>query len=274
MSKYHKYFEANRQLWNQRTAIHRDSDFYTLESFKKGENVLTSIEQNELGDVKGKTMLHLQCHFGMDSLSWSRMGAEVTGVDLSDEAIKEANQLNDELEMNAKFICCNVYDLKEHLDRKFDIVFTSYGTIGWLPDLDKWAAIISHFLKEGGIFYIADFHPVLWMFDDDFTHIKYSYDNQEVIATENQGTYTDRNADIKSKEYGWNHSIGEILNALINHGLEILHFNEFMYSPYPCFNNTVEFEKACPPNRWGKWHIIGLEGKIPMVYSIKAKKTG
>ena len=260
-----EYFKANQELWNQRTRIHKDSDFYNLANFKKGENALTSIELAELGDVIGKTILHLQCHFGMDSLSWSRMGAEVTGVDLSDEAIKEANQLNDEMGLNATFICSNVYDLKEHLDKKFDIVFTSYGTIGWLPDLDKWAAIISHFLKEGGIFYIADFHPVVWMFDDEFTHIKYSYDNQEVIVTENQGTYTDRDADIKAKEYGWNHSISEILNALIHQGLEISHFNEFMYSPYPCFNNTVEFEK-------GKWHIKGLEGKIPMVYSIMAKK--
>ena len=200
MSNFQEYFKANKELWNQRTRIHKDSDFYNLANFKKGENALTSIELNELGDVNGKTILHLQCHFGMDSLSWSRMGAEVTGVDLSDEAISEANKLNDELGLNAEFICCNVYDLRENLDKKFDIAFTSYGTIGWLPDLDKWAAIVSHFLKEGGTFYIADFHPVLWMFDDEFTHIKYSYDNQEVIVTENQGTYTDRNADIKAKE--------------------------------------------------------------------------
>ena len=166
MSNFQEYFKANQELWNQRTRIHKDSDFYNLSSFKKGENALTSIELAELGDVIGKTILHLQCHFGMDSLSWSRMGAEVTGVDLSDEAIKEANKLNDELGLNATFICSNVYDLKEHLDKKFDIVFTSYGTIGWLPDLDKWAAIISHFLKEGGIFYIADFHLVVLMFDD------------------------------------------------------------------------------------------------------------
>ncbi|MEO5947074.1 MAG: class I SAM-dependent methyltransferase [Chitinophagaceae bacterium] len=265
MNEYNKYFEANRDLWNKRTAIHKESSFYNLANFKIGENVLISIELSELGEVKGKTMLHLQCHFGMDSLSWARMGAEVTGVDLSDEAIGEAKKLNDELGLNATFICSNVYDLKEHLDKKFDIVFTSYGTIGWLPDLDKWAEIISHYLKPGGIFYIADFHPVVWMFDDEFTHIKYSYENKEVIETESQGTYTDRNADIELKEYGWNHSISETLNALIKQGLEIRHFNEFMYSPYPCFNNTIEFEE-------GKWHIKGLEGKIPMVYSIMAKK--
>ena len=260
-----EYFLANKELWNQRTAVHKDSSFYNLAGFKAGENVLTPIELNDLGDVKGKKLLHLQCHFGMDTLNWARLGAEVTGMDISDKAIDEAKKLNDELNMNAKFICCNLYDLKEHLDSTFDIVFTSYGTIGWLPDLDKWAAIISHFLKSGGTFYIAEFHPVVWMFDDEFTHIKYYYDNQELIITENHGTYTDRDADIKGKEYSWNHGLSEVVNALINAGLKIELFNEYNYSPYPCFSNVVETEK-------GKWHIKGMEGKIPMVYSIRAVK--
>lgn len=263
MENYQEYFDANKDLWNQRTRVHKDSSFYNLEGFKKGESVLTSIELNELGDVRGKSLLHLQCHFGMDSLDWTRRGAMVTGIDLSDEAIKEATALNDQLGLNARFVCCNVYDTRTYISEQFDIVFTSYGTIGWLPDLDRWATVIVQSLKPGGIFYIADFHPVLWMFDDDFTHIKYPYENREVIVTENEGTYTDRNAAIKAKEYGWNHSISEILNALIRAGLKITLFNEYMYSPYPCFRNTVEFEK-------GHWHIIGLEGKIPMVYSIKA----
>lgn len=266
MENYNQYFEANKSLWNQRTVVHKESSFYNLAGFKAGENVLTPIELKEVGDAKGKKMLHLQCHFGMDSLNWARLGADVTGVDLSDEAIKEARQLNDELGLNAKFVCCNVYDLKEHLDEKFDIVFTSYGTIGWLPDLGKWAEVIAHYLKPGGIFYIAEFHPVVWMFDEEFTHIKYYYDNRELIVTENEGTYTDRNADIQGKEYSWNHSISEVLNALIHAGLKIEFFNEHMYSPYPCFRNTVETEK-------GKWHIKDMEGKIPMVYSLKAKKA-
>lgn len=265
MENYNQYFDANKELWNQRTVIHKNSSFYNLAGFKAGENVLTPIELKEVGDVKGKTMLHLQCHFGMDSLNWSRLGADVRGVDLSDEAIKEAKKLNDELKMNAKFICCNVYDLKEQLDEKFDIVFTSYGTIGWLPDLDKWAAIISHYLKPGALFYIAEFHPVVWMFDDEFTHIQYYYENRELIVTENYGTYTDRKADIKGKEYSWNHSISEVLNALINAGLKIELFNEHMYSPYSNFTNSVETEE-------GKWHIKGMEGKIPMVYSVRAIK--
>ena len=276
MKEYDPYFEANRELWNQRTLVHKDSSFYDLAGFKSGATVLNDIELNELGEVKGKKMLHLQCHFGMDSLDWSRRGADVTGIDLSDEAIREARLLNDELGLDAKFICCNLYDLlPENKDsskflpgreRSFDIVFTSYGVVGWLPELDKWAGIIAHYLEPGGIFYMAEFHPVVWMFDDDFTHIKYHYDNRELIITENQGTYTDRDADIKGKEYSWNHSISEVLNALIKAGLKIELFNEHMYSPYPCFRNMIETEK-------NKWHIRGMEGKIPMVYSLKASRV-
>ncbi|MCX6316361.1 MAG: class I SAM-dependent methyltransferase [Bacteroidetes bacterium] len=264
--QYQTYFEANKHLWNQRTLVHKDSSFYDLEGFKKGNTVLTPIELGELGDVNGKSLLHLQCHFGMDTLNWARLGAQVTGIDLSDEAINQANTLKDELSLPAKFVCSNVYDLPDHLSGTYDIVFTSYGVVGWLPDLDQWASIINHFLKPGGTFYIAEFHPAVWMFDDDFTHIKYYYDNRELIVTENQGTYTDREADIKGKEYSWNHSLSEVLNALIGAGLEIQLFNEYMYSPYPCFRNMVE------GNQPGQWVIKGMEGKIPMVYSIRAIK--
>lgn len=263
MKEFKEYFDSNKNIWNQRTTVHKDSSFYNVEAFKKGETVLTPIELGEVGDVKGKSMLHLQCHFGMDSLDWARKGAKVTGVDLSDNAINEATKLNDELKLDARFICSNVYDLKNHLDEKFDIVFTSYGVIGWLPDLNKWADLIAHYLKPGGTFYLAEFHPVLWMFDDDFTHIKYSYENREIIVVENEGTYTDRNADIQGKEYSWNHSLSEVINPLVKSGLSLEFLNEYMYSPYPCFRNVVEFEP-------GKWHIRGLEGKVPMVYTLKA----
>lgn len=267
MNAHEKYFNANKELWNQRTAIHKDSAFYNLEGFKKGDSVLGSIEINDLGNVSGKSMLHLQCHFGMDSLDWQRIGAQVTGIDLSDKAIKEAKQLNSELGYSAEFICSNVYDLKDHLDHKFDIVFTSYGTIAWLPDLNRWADIVSHFLKDGGTFYIAEFHPVVWMFDDDFTHIKYYYDNREIIITENEGTYTDTDtrSAISGKEYSWNHSISEVINALTGAGLQIKSMNEYMYSPYPNFRKSKEIAP-------GQWQITGLEGKIPVVYSITAVK--
>lgn len=274
MVQYQSYFEENKQSWNKRTAVHKDSAFYDLASFKNGKTSLNKIELEELGDVTGKSLLHLQCHFGMDTMSWQRMGADCVGVDLSDEAIKLAKEINTELKLNADFICANVYDLADaskappregFREAGFDIVFTSYGTIGWLPDLDRWAEIVSHFLKPGGIFYIADFHPTLWMMDDNLEKVKYSYFNTEIITEEISGTYTDRNAPIKSVEHGWNHPFTEIINALIKQKLQIVQFNEFPYSPYNCFSNLEQGIDEM-------WRIKGMDEKMPMMYSIKAVK--
>ena len=260
-----QYFDANKEGWNKRTMIHKDSAFYDVASFKTGKSSLNKIELEALGNVKGKSLLHLQCHFGMDTLSWAREGATVTGIDLSDEAIKLAQELSDDLNIPAQFICCNVYDTLQHITERFDIVFTSYGVIGWLPDLDKWASVIAQSLKPGGIFYMVEFHPVIWMMDENFEHIKYHYHNHEVIVEEQSGTYTDRDADIHYKEYSWNHNLSEVLNALIQNGLSIQNFNEYNYSNYNCFNKTVQGED-------GYWRIQGLENKIPMMYSLKACK--
>ncbi len=260
-----EYFEANRQGWNKKTAVHKDSIFYNVQDFKKGKSALNTIELEALGDVRNKSMLHLQCHFGLDTLSWAREGATVTGVDLSDTAIDTAKSLSDELNIPADFICCNVYDLPAHLNKQFDIVFTSYGVVGWLPDLNKWAAIIARLLKPGGVFYMVEFHPVVWMMDEDFEHIKYYYHNEQVIVEECNGTYADRYAAIEYKEYSWNHSLSEVINALIKHGLQINHLNEYPYSCYNCFNKTVQGSD-------GFYRIKGLENKIPMMYSIKATR--
>ena len=267
MEQYQKYFDENKNLWNQRTMVHKDSSFYDVASFLQGKSSLNEIELRELGEVKGRKVLHLQCHFGMDSLSLQRMGAQVTGVDLSDTAIGEANKLNNQLSLDAKFICCNIYDLKDQLNEQFDIVFTSYGVIGWLPDLNKWARLISYFLKPGGFFYMAEFHPVIWMLDEDFDRVKYYYHNQEMIVVDSTGTYTDGPADIRSREYSWNHGISEVLNALLSQKLTLEFFNEFSYSPYSCFKNVIQ-------GKDGNWRVIGLEDKIPMVYSLKASRTG
>lgn len=163
MKDYDSYYEANKKAWNSKTPVHIGSEFYDVESFKKGQTSLKFIELEELGDIKGKAILHLQCHFGMDTLSLARMGAKVTGVDMSDKAIEAAKKLNDELELDAEFICCNIFDLPKYLDNKFDIIFTSYGVIGWLPELDEWGKLISHFLKPGAMFYMVEFHPFIWI---------------------------------------------------------------------------------------------------------------
>jgi len=265
MNQYSHYFEVNKQAWNVRTGIHKDSSFYDLEGFKNGLSSLKQIELQELGSVRNKTLLHLQCHFGMDTISWSRLGAEATGIDFSEDAIELATELNEELGCNAKFVCANVYDLKAHLRAVYDIVFTSYGVIGWLPDLDEWAAIISNYVKPGGTFYMVEFHPIVWMMDDNFSYIKYNYFNTSVIEEEITGTYADRNAPVKLSEYGWNHPFSEIINALLTHGFTLEFLHEFPYSPFNCFNNLEQGDD-------GNWRIKNMNEKIPMVYSMKATK--
>jgi ubiquinone/menaquinone biosynthesis C-methylase UbiE len=265
MNKEHNYLEINRQSWNNRTETHLKSEFYDLDNFIKGKTSLNSIELELLGDLTGKTILHLQCHFGQDTISLGRLGAEVTGVDFSDKAIASAKQIAKDTKANATFICCDVYDLPNHLDQQFDLVFTSYGTIGWLPDLDQWAKIVSRFLKPNGQFVFVEFHPVVWMFDDNFEKIFYNYFNSGAIIESESGTYADKNADISNEYVAWNHSLSEVLNSLIANGLEINQLNEYDYSPYNCFNKTIEFEPK-------KYRIEHLEDKIPMVYSITAKK--
>ncbi|MCW8311980.1 class I SAM-dependent methyltransferase [Sphingobacterium sp. InxBP1] len=261
------YIEINRQSWNTKTEIHLRSEFYDVDGFLAGKSSLNEVERQLLNDINGKSVLHLQCHFGLDSISLNRLGAEVTAVDLSDVAIERAKQLAQEAGAEVRFICCDIYDLPCYLNERFDIVFTSYGVIGWLPDLDKWANLISRFLKPNGRLIFVEFHPVVWMFDDSFDKISYRYFNAGPIVTYETGTYAERTADISLKTVGWNHSLSEVITSLITNGLLIKSFEEYDYSPYDCFNNTVEQEPK-------KYRIKHLDDKIPMVYAIMALKEG
>ena len=150
MAPVENYIEVNRKLWNERTKHHLNSAFYDMDGFVAGNSSLKEIELELLGDISGKSVLHLQCHFGQDTLSLCRMGTKATGVDLSDEAITTAQKLANDMGLDATFICCNVYDLPRHLNETFDIVFTTYGTIGWLPDLKPWASLINQYLFQQG----------------------------------------------------------------------------------------------------------------------------
>ena len=127
--------EIIRQNWNERTPIHAASSFYNVDGFESGDITLTNTEIEEMGSVVGKSLLHLQCHFGMDTMSWSRLGANATGVDISDTAIELARELNDELCLNTRFIRSNIYDLPDVLNEQFDIVYTAIGALCWLPDM-------------------------------------------------------------------------------------------------------------------------------------------
>ena len=259
------YFEVNRQTWNEKVKIHSKSNMYDLDAFKNGKSSLMEYELNALGDVKGKSLLHLQCHFGQDTLSWSRAGANCVGVDLSDEGIALAKSLNKELQLDAEFVRCNVLDTSKHVKELFDIVFKSYGVIGWLPDLKPWGKMIAERLKKGGTFYMVEFHPIVWMFDylNGKQVMKYGYMQDEAIYEEYEGTYANQDSKITSKEYGWNHGLSEVVNALIEAGLKIDYLNEYDESPYNVLPDLVETKSG---------NYATKDKLYPLIFEIKATK--
>ncbi len=256
-----QYFETNKALWNAKTPHHIASDFYDMDAFLNGESSLREIELELLPDVKGKSLLHLQCHFGQDTLSWAKKGAEVTGIDISDTALKEARSLNDKLGLNAKFVESNVLELDKNLEGKFDIVFTSYGVIGWLPDLDEWARIVKHFLKPGGTFVIVEFHPTIWLADWQKKELLYNYFNQGADYEVETGTYANRDADIELGEYTWSHSLEETFSGLLKQGLTLKSFKEYDFSPYNCFSGMESVGEK-------RWRFKDVNLSLPYVFSM------
>ncbi len=238
---------------------------YDLDGFKKGKSSLNFIELEELGDVSGKSLLHLQCHFGMDSLSWARLGARVTGVDFSEEAITLARSLSKELNIKARFIHCNVYDLRRVLEEEFDIVYTSYGVLCWLPDLGEWGRITHHFLEKNGIFYMVEFHPIRSMFDDEGQMKEPYFHSDKPIRYEGTGTYADPSAPFHHVTYEWLHSLADIVNALVAAGLNIEFLHEFPFSVYDDCPWLVQRED-------GLWYHKNKDIKAPMTFSVKARK--
>ncbi len=260
-----EYFESNQEMWNGYVSIHERSKFYDVDGFKKGRNSLTFVELEELGDVSGKSLLHLQCHFGLDSMSWARLGARVTGVDFSEKAIALARSLAEELSINTRFIQSNIYDLTDVLQEQFDIVFTSYGVLCWLPDLKKWGRVIGNSLKENGTFYMIEFHPIRSMFDDDGNIKEPYFHTEEPFKCEGSGSYADPTADFKHVSYEWTHSLGDVVNALSEAGLRIEFLHEF---PFSTSGDCPFLEKR----KDGLWYHKNSDIKIPLMFSIKAKK--
>lgn len=262
-----EFLKANKELWDAWTGIHESSDCYDVEGFKRGRCTLRKIEREELGDISGKSLLHLQCHFGLDTMSWARLGAKVTGVDFSQKAITLAKSLSEELSIPAEFVCCNIYDLPEHLSDRFDIVYTSIGVLCWLPDLQPWAEIIAHFLKPGGVFYMYEGHPVANIFADaDTPTIHYPYfHSAEPIREEVTGSYAAAEPGVTRVTHEWTHGMGDLINSLLGAGLRIEYLHEFPYCTYPHRSFLTQHED-------GLWRYDAVPNSIPLTFSIKAKK--
>lgn len=254
------YFELNRAGWDQRAGVHLNSKFYDVPGFLSGETSLREIELAELGSVADKSLLHLQCHFGLDTLSWARLGARCTGVDISPVAIKQARALSNESGTDARFDCTNVYDFDRGDTDPYDIVFTSYGTICWLPDLTKWANIVSSNLAVGGTFYMVEFHPIYDLLEG------YSYFNRSAPDVEEEGSYTENGEDAVAEFAVWSHPLSDAVNALIRSGIEITQLNEFPFSPYDCFEGMEEREP-------GRYYMQYKNKDVPIVYSLMGRKS-
>ena len=267
MENNNTYFEANKKSWDARTEAHVGSKFYDLEGFKEGNTALGPIVLDEMPEVKGKSLLHLQCHFGLDTLSFARMGAQVTGVDLSSKSIEIASGLSTELGIPATFIESNVMTLDEKLDEQYDVVFTSYGAICWLPDMDAWAEQVAKRLKPGGIFYMAEFHPYLYMWEWADRKIAYPYFCKgKVFHEEAEGSYTDGSESLKYDEYFWIHGVADVQNALRKNGITVIGFNEFDYHPYPCFEGLRQ--------RAEREYVYEINGHaIPAVFTVMGTKN-
>lgn len=258
---------ANQQLWNTWAQLHPTSDFYDARGFAAHQMSLHAIERDLLPDLKGKTAVHLQCHFGQDTLSLLTLGAEkVIGVDFSPVALEKARELAENCGLldRAHWSLRDALEVDPQWAGKADVVFASYGVLGWHPSVGPWMDAAFTYLKPGGCLILADFHPVLWMLDEKFDRLQYPYFNLEVIREERSGSYAAPEAP-SLVNYTWNHTLSDILGPLLDHPeRELIAFREFDWSPYALFEATSP--------RPGAFQIKGREGQVPLVYAVKAIK--
>ncbi len=268
-----EYIEENRDHWDELAEHHPDTDYYDVEAFLGGESTLRRLERKEL-TVAGKRLLHLQCHFGLDTLSWVRDEgvAHATGVDFASTAIETARELRDRVGLSpdrARFVESDIYELPATLEESFEVVFSSYGTIYWLPDLNRWAKVIATHLEAGGIFYIADGHPFAGPFHYESTadelRVAHPFFNREAITESFDGSYAGWDFGLENKRsHGFAHPMGEIVTALTDAGLQIEFLHEYPWSFFQRFD-------AMEPDEDDRWWLPELEHALPFTFSLKAK---
>ena len=259
-----KEVEANKIAWG---LLSKDHYEHFKKSLLEKKSLLSSIIEEELGDISGKSIIHLQCNTGADTISLARKGAIVTGVDLVPENILYAKKLSQDLGVNnIEFIESDIMEFKEKHNKKYDMVFNTEGVLCWLPDLNKWAETIKHLLKEDGVFYLLDSHPFYFTFDEEKfkenkLEVKYPYFIREPEYDEYIGGYAAETR--KGINYGWMYTISDIINPLAKVGLTIECFNEY---------DTLFFDLGgMEKDKNGNWHYPFFDKKIPFTFSLKAR---
>jgi SAM-dependent methyltransferase len=267
MSWAEQWRELNRALWDERVPIHAEGKHYDLAGFVAGRSSLREFEPDELGAVEGLTLIHPQCHIGLDTLSWARRGARVTGLDFSEPAMSVARELAGRIGVEAEFIVSDVYDSLEAVGgRQFDIVYTGIGALNWLPDIERWAAVMAGLLAPGGRFYMVELHPITEVFGDEDLTIERSYFERGPLLFDEPGTYADPEAATShTRSVERIHGLGDVVSALIGAGLrlEFLHEQDYTASPRfpflePAGDGTYRMPKGRPA--------------LPLMYSLRARR--
>ena len=260
-----RFIDANRSVWDDWTEKGDSPAFYKLERFRTGAEVLQPFEIEEIGSVEGKSLLHLQCHFGMDTMAWARRGAIATGVDFSDKSIEFGRKIASELGIDVTLVSSDVYGLPDALDGKFDIVYTSFGVLAWMPDLPRWASVIDHFLKPGGTFYVAEYHPFPLVFEESDSIQEPKIKHRYFPTTEPQ-VWSGEEVNEDFVVYGWPYTLGDVVSSLAEVGLRVDFLHEFPFSESPHVDFLVQGQD-------GTWRLPPeLEGHLPLVFSLKATK--
>lgn len=273
MKEHQASFEVNRRSWDERVESHWASAMYRrhADALRAGGHTLPTEIVRGVGDVAGKRLLHLQCHMGMETMMWSRLGATAVGVDFSELAIGKANQLRDELRLDTRFYCANVYDTPSVVEGVFDVVFVSIGSLCWLPDISRWAQVVSQMLAPGGILYLNDGHPMFSAIDDTDAEpgfgLCYPYLGGDRLAFDEDGSYADAEASFTHNKFEeWIHPLGQIVTSVIEAGMQLCRLDESARCGWPALKvmRQVDEQSWVFPEPWN--------GKLPVDFTLIANK--
>ena len=259
---------ANRTYWDARVGVHVASQFYDVPRFVAGHNTIRPFELVEVGPVAGLDLVHLQCHFGLDTLSWARLGAEVTGLDFSPEAIDAAREVASEAGIDATFVCADVYDAVDALGaRTFDVVYTGLGALCWIPDLVGWAAVVDELLRPGGLAYVVEFHPIHQMMAEEDLTITHGYFGDAAgMRWDDDITYTDGSKlDRVYESWEWTHPVSSVVTSLLDRGLRLESFHEHPFTLFPRWPFLEHRDDA--------WRTPDGMPSLPLIYSLALRKS-
>ena len=262
----------NRANWDERVPIHLDGRFYDVAGWRAGRDSLEAFEIDEVGDVAGRSLVHLQCHFGLDTLSWARRGAVVTGLDFSKPAIEAARRLAAEEGLAARFVCADVYDAVATLGQTYDVVYTAHGVLAWLPDIEAWARTVAALVRPGGVLYLSEYHPVSWCFAQGTldrvvgSEIEHDYFRAEPLDLDEPGTYADPAAQtVHNRTIEFQHTLGDIVSAICARGLILEFLRERPFTHFPQFDWLTEGDDR-------RWHPPPDQPRIPLMFSLRARR--